>query len=333
MKKSNQFINQSVYNTNLKYVKLQNQTKELFFRCLDEEEDLEYFEDKLKKIWGNISHKFMDDDIEEYTEIIHEENMQGKEVVEDIPRGAIATAFALTSMAVMQKYENKMVKEKTREYKVSLNSPAYKNDKQIYLKEKVQRYNSQIVPYYHNTATGEVRIRRVDLSTYVSMIHNTNMTRSAWNATLRDAMMLGQTRFWIPPHPFACSDCVAHQGYPMSEEEVAYIADTVDEKVGDVLHPNCKCTLEIYYDDTVIPEQEYSPEELDEQYHIRQKVNSLTLKKERLQTDINIQKRLGNMDEVDKLNQQRNKINSQIREQKDRLPTESLQKQVVAINR
>lgn len=333
MKKSNQFINESVYNTNYKYVQMQNKTKELFFRCLDEEEDVDYFEEEAKKIWGNVDHSFMTDDIEEYAEIIHTQNMQGKEETKEIPKGAIATAFALTSLSIISKYENKMVKEKTREYKVSLNSPAYKNDKQTYLKEKVQRYDSQIVPYYHNTPTGEVKIRRVQLSTYASMIHNTNMTRSAWNMTLKDGRLLGQTRYWIPPHPFACSDCVAHQGYPMSEEEVAYIADTVDEKSGDVLHPNCKCVLEIFYDDTVIPEQEYSNEELDEQYHIRQRVNSLTLRREELLSDIKIQKSLGNMDEVDELNQQRNKINSQIREQKDRLPTDSLKRQVVAINR
>ena len=46
-----------------------------------------------------------------------------------------------------------------------------------------------------------------------------------------------------------------------------------------------------------------------------------------------IQKKLGNEDEVDKLNQKRNKINKSIRELKEALPTDELKKQVVAINR
>ena len=78
---------------------------------------------------------------------------------------------------------------------------------------------------------------------------------------------------------------------------------------------------------------DYTDAELEEQYEIRQKVNSFTLRKEELLADIRIQKSLGNENEVDKLNQQRNKINSEIRELKEALPTEELKKQVVAINR
>ena len=60
---------------------------------------------------------------------------------------------------------------------------------------------------------------------------------------------------------------------------------------------------------------------------------AVSLKKEEVLTDMKIQKRLGNEDEVDKLNQKRNKINKSIRELKEALPTEELRKQVVAINR
>ena len=77
----------------------------------------------------------------------------------------------------------------------------------------------------------------------------------------------------------------------------------------------------------------FERDELDNQYHIRQKVNSLTLEKDRVLTDMKIQRGLNAYDEYDKLNQKRNKINSQIRELKQELPTKELQKQVVAINR
>jgi hypothetical protein len=80
-------------------------------------------------------------------------------------------------------------------------------------------------------------------------------------------------------------------------------------------------------------EDKYTDAEKEEFYHIRQKTNTLTLEKSRILTDMKIQKGLGNMDEYDKLNQKRNKVNSQIRELKDSLPNNELKKQVVAINR
>ena len=46
MKSSNLYINKSVFKVNLKYSRLQNKTKELFFKCLDEGRSLEYFEKK-----------------------------------------------------------------------------------------------------------------------------------------------------------------------------------------------------------------------------------------------------------------------------------------------
>ena len=48
MKNSNEFINSSVFKVNKKYTEMQNKTKELFFKCLDEGRSLSYFETKLK---------------------------------------------------------------------------------------------------------------------------------------------------------------------------------------------------------------------------------------------------------------------------------------------
>lgn len=328
MKKSN-FIAEKVFKNNLKYVKLQNKTKELFFKCLDEGRSLEYFKKKIEAIWENIDYSYYKDDIEEYAAIIHEQNIKGKEVVKDIPKGNVL--FALIGISAILKTNNKFVKVKEREYKNSLKSYAYKNDKQEYLKLKVNKYNNQVVPYYSKT-TGEI-IRYVQPSTYDSMIHNTNLTRSGWNTTLNDADILGVRSFWIPYHSFSCEYCLAHQNRVLTQEEVINLVGTAEEAEGDILHPNCKCELVFWNSDTAYNRPNYTDAELEEQYHIRQKVNTLTLRKEELLADIRIQDRLGNQDEVDKLNQKRNKINSEIRELKEALPTAELQKQVVAINR
>ena len=327
--KSSNYIAESVYKVNLDYARLQNQTEELFFRCLDEGRDVEYFNQELDKIWGNINHSYMGESIEEYSEIIHERNVSGKQEVEVEEKGN--PLFALVPFSVIIGIEKKFQKLKEREYKRSYESPVYKENKDEYLKLKVSRYNNQIVPYY-SKATGEI-IRYVQPSTYNSMIHNTNLTRSGWNQTLEDADRTGQTMFWIPYHPFSCPHCLEHQNRPLTKREIIDIAGTADEVSGDILHPNCKCEITFYGNDTKFNNPKYSEGELEEQYDIRQKVNSLTLKKERVVTDMKIQERLGNPDEVDKLNQQRNKINKEIRTLKEELPTDSLKKQVVAIKR
>lgn len=329
MKNSN-FIADSVFNINLHYVRLQNKTKELFFKCLDENRDIEYFKAELEKIWGRADYSYINDQIAEYEAIIHERNIEGREVVEEVPKGEEGSLFALVPAGVVLGVISKFMRTKEREYKVSSNSPSYKNDKQEYLKLKVETYTNQVVPYYSKT-TGKI-VRYVQLSTYNSMIHNTNLTRAGWNTTLNDADMLGVKMFYIPSHNFSCPHCADHQEIPMTKEEVIALVGDAEEMEGDILHPNCKCTLTFYEDYSQLKPMK-NMGEIEEEYDIRQKTNTLTLRKEELLADIKIQKSLGNQDEVDKLNQKRNKINKEIRNLKEALPTEELRKQVVAINR
>ena len=321
----NSSINDKVFAVNLNYVKLQNKTKELFFKCLNEERELEYFEAELKKIWGNVDYEYLNEQIEEYQAEIHERNTNEEKETKGITKGV----FALVPILVIMDTDKKFQNVKIREYNTSVNSYAYKSDKEEYLKLKVKRYNNQIVPYY-SKSTGEL-IRYVQPSTYNSMIQNTNLTRSGWNQTLDDGD--DDQLFYIPFHSFSCPECIEHQNKKMNREEVYNLVGEVDEIEGDILHPNCKCELTFYDKKTKYNKSKYSDSELEEQYHIRQKTNTLTLRKEEILSDIRIQKSLGNQDEVDKLNQTRNRINKEIRELSEALPTAELKKQVVAINR
>lgn len=332
MKNSSKYINDSVFKVNQDYSNLQNKTKELFFKCLEEGRSLDYFEKKLEKIWGKVNYKYYVDSLNEYAAIIHENNLLMLQVQETDKEETkkINDFFSMVSALAILRNEKRYKEHIKRVYKSSIKSPAYKNDKTNYLVAKVQRYNDNIVPYYHN---GEV-IRHVKLSTYCSMVHNTNMTRTAWNTSLNDADSLGYENFYIPFHAFSCMECLSHQNRVMSKEEVVNLVGDVSLQEGDILHPNCKCELLIYHPGlTYMNRPSYTRDELDNQYHIRQKVNSLTLEKDRVLTDMKIQRGLNAYDEYDKLNQKRNKINSQIRELKQELPTKELQKQVVAINR
>jgi hypothetical protein len=323
----NSSIADKVFAVNLNYVKLQNKTKELFFRCLDENRDFEYFKAELEKIWGNVDYSYLEEQIAEYQAEIHKKNTHQEKTKKGITKGL----FALVPLLVIMNTDKKFQNVKLREYTISLKSYAYKSDKQEYLKLKVKKYNNQIVPYYSQT-TGEL-VRYVQPSTYDAMIQNTNLTRSGWNQTLSDGDEMGQAMFYIPGHSFSCPHCLEHQNKPMTRKDVENFIGKADETSGDILHPNCKCELSFYNKGTKIKKYKYSDSELEEQYQIRQKANTLTLRKEEILSDMKIQKSLGNQDEVDKLNQTRNRINKEIRKLKEQLPNAELKKQVVAINR
>jgi hypothetical protein len=329
MKKSS--IAEKVFDVNLNYVRLQNKTKELFFRCLDENRDVDYFKAELKKIWGDVDYLYLEEQINEYDAEIHEINTG--ENKEDYKKDKNYVKYlALVPLATIKKVDKKFQEVKTREYNNSTKSPVYKKEKQEYLKQKVSRYNDDIVPYYSQT-TGKL-VRYVQPSTYNAMIQNTNLTRSGWNTTLNDGDDLDQEMFYIPGHNFSCPYCVEHQEKPMTKKEVIDLIGIGEEASGDILHPNCKCELAFYEKGTKLFRiSKKQKAQYEEEYEIRQKVNTLTLSKERVITDMKIQKSLGNQDEVDDLNNTRNKINKEIRELKEALPTTELKKQVVAINR
>lgn len=339
----NYSINDSVTRVKKQYIDLENKTKELFFKCLNEGKDIEYFEKELHKIWGNIDHSYYLEELAEFEKAIHEENMLMLEINENTNYKEVNKFFELVALSVILATERKFENTKKREYSRSIQSEAYKSDKQEYLKLKVKKYTSQIVPYElhkYITINGKriktneiIGYRYVDESTYAAMIHNTNLTITMWNTTLNDARVLGYKNFIIKYHPFSCPHCMEYQERIMSEEDVLNIIGVSGETEGDLLHPNCKCRLQIYHAGMLFDEYNLTQQQKEEISVLRQKVNGLTLKKSRIRTDMKIQKELGNIDEYDKLNQQRNKINQKIREYKNELPTESLKKQITAIKR
>lgn len=340
MKKSSEYIAESVFNVNAHYTELQNKTKILFFRCLKENRSKEYFKQEVYKIWHNIDHKFMDKQIDKLQQMVWENNVELA-----INTGRIDNRYKPTERWIIddeyfklvpeeqfKKIERDFEKKVIRNYDRSTKS-IEKLDKDTYIQKKIGTYNEEInqtIAYFKN---GEP-VRHVQLSSYLSMLHNTDLTRAGWNQTMSDSDELGIDLFIIPYHPFSCLDCWQYQNQILTKSEVERIIGvSAKEQSGDIIHPNCKCTLTLFFDISQISNKVYTSDEIKEQYHIRQKVNSLTLEKSRIATDMKIQKDLGNEEAYDKLNQRRNNINSKIRDLKAELPTDSLKKQVSAINR
>ena len=341
MKNSSQIIANNVYLVNSYYAKKQNKTKELFFKCLSEKRSNSYFKQELHKIWGDIDHKFMDVQIDKLMNIVHSNN-----VTEALNLGRLEEAykktedwvinneyFKLTPEKYFQKFEQKFEQNVRKVYSRSKNT-VKDLDSETYLTKTLEKYDktiNQAVTYFSKAGKP---VRQVQLSTYLSMVHNVNLTRAGWNTTMSDSEELGMNMFIIPFHPFSCPRCYQYQNRPLTAFEVRNIIGIdAKEQSGDILHPNCKCTLSIYWDSSQISIDYYTAEEVAEFEKLRQKVNGLTLEKSGLWTDYKIAKDLGQDGLADTYKSRINAINKTIRDIKADLPSESLKKQITAIKR
>ena len=279
MKKSS--IADNVFGINLRYARKQNRTKELFFKCLEEERSVEYFEAELTKIWGENDIKYIESQIIEYRALLHEENTN-EEMTPEEKKNINLVGIALLG-TIIAETNNLFKKDKTREYKLRKDSYGYKINKEEYLKKLVPKYTSDIKPYYKKgmPKTRENIVRYVKPSTYNSMAYNTTLTKNGWVQTLNDGNDLGIEYFYIRNRNFSCPHCLSHQERKMSREECLDIYNTAEEGATELLHPNCKCELTFYRRGTKLNKiKGKRKEELTEQYEIREKVMALELKKE-----------------------------------------------------
>lgn len=333
--KNSSHVADNVFGVNLKYAKLQNKTKELFFRCLEEDRDIEYFEAELKKIWGNNDIDYLEEQIIEYRALLHEINTN-EEMTKKDKKSIKVVGLAVLGGLILSTNEL-FQKAKTKEYKTRKESYAYKINKEEYLKKLVPKYTSDVKPYYKK---GEKKrkdniVRFVKPSTYNSMVYNSTLTKNGWIQTLNDGKDMEVNLFYIKRHSFSCPHCLAHQEQIMTREECLDIFNTADEGATDLLHPNCKCELSFYNNNTKLdPIKSFSEQqELEQQYHIREQVMGLELKKEELLSDYKIYQRQGQYGEADKVKKRIEKVNSSIKDLQEALPTTELKKQVVARNR
>jgi hypothetical protein len=343
-KSSEQFIGDSVYLINSKYSELESRTKTLYFTYLDKNKTPEQFQRQIERLWGDIDHEFMDKQISKLKELVHNNNVElgievkalpdGKESYHTVGDIVVDDYFSLTPEKDFKKIEKKYIERVVRSYTRSYKSIQGK-DKDIYIQNKLDVYDSevnQIVAYYKSDGGGIARY--VDVATYLSMLHNVDLTRSGWNTTLGDAEYLGTNLFIIPYHPFSCEYCQLYQNKILTKYEVENILGLeAEEQVGDILHPNCKCTLSIFWGNSQIEKVPYTREEQVDFYDIRQKVNGYSLKIDRWLTDKRIIDKYGTQKQKDKINRKISKANESIQQLVNTLPTKDLKRQVEAIYR
>lgn len=309
------FIEDSVYYSSNQYYKLMFQTKKLFFKCLNENKPLNYFEQEASKIWDKVDHKYMEQRIEELENMISAKNTDGHEILN--PDAKFEEIFKLEPERRFIEVERKYQKTMERYYKGRLKT--LQNgyvDKQTYLKNLVNKYDKtqSVIPYYNKDGT----IRSYhNIASYNSMLYNVNLTRSGWNRTIYDSKLLENDLAYLPAHPFACPLCMQWQGriYSVSGKSKKYPPKDTAIK-GGIGHPNCKHQWTIYWGIEDVQKEKYNNAEWEEQYEKKQKIQALQLERTKLKNDKSIFAELGNYEEVDKVNSKIKKINSVINELK-----------------
>lgn len=343
-KSSEKYIGDSVYLINSRYSKLESKVKVLYFNYLAENKSPELFAEEVNKLWGDIDHTFMDKQIDKLKNIVHNNNIElgidakrldnNKESYHTVGDLVVDDYFSLIPEKDFKKVEKRYIQRVISNYNRSYKS-IQKQNKETYIEEKLEVYDEQInqVVAYYKKDTNKIA-RYVDVSTYLSMLHNVDLTRSAWNTTLEDSRRLGTELFIIPYHPFSCEYCQQYQNMILSRYEVEYVLGLeAEEQVGDILHPNCKCTLSIFWDNSQLQDISYTEEEQTDFYNIRQKVNNYSLKIQEMNTDKKIIEAYGNAKQLDKIKKRIKDTRQKMKDLVNTLPTEELQKEVRAIYR
>ena len=324
----NIFIQDKVWKSLEKYNRMEIKTKEKFFENLYKNTSIDEYSKGVYELWGNIDHSYMDRDIKELQKMVIQRDFKNQEMysnkkittrsikLENYWRDFTLSKedfYSLNPTRDFKTIEERYINRHIKLYKNTLNR--FKNSKDLAndLANFMKKYDQldRSVPYFSHS-TGKI-IRYVDVGTYNSMLYNVNLTRSAWNRTFYDAKLFGDNLFYLRPHMYSCPECAEYQGYVYAnnqytpQEQITllrygkpgewYIDDAIAGHVG---HPNCKHVWLPYFSEEQIQEDRYNNEEWDEKYEIKQKIQSLDLKKSRLLGDRRIYKELGQQDLVDK---------------------------------
>lgn len=328
----NIFIEERVWDSIIKYDRMERVTKEKFFENLYKNTSIDEYTEEIYKLWGNVDHKYMDEAIKELQKMVIQKDFKNAEMygnkkitqrsikLENTWQDYTPKDYELYKLnperdfRLMEKrYMDRHIKLYQNMLKRYSNAPAEEIAKFVKEYDKIDKS----IPYFSHK-TGKI-VRYVDIQTYNSMLYNVNLTRSAWNRAIYDAKLLGNHLWYLPAHTYACPGCVFYQGYVYTDHEpnpkelmvlsqygkpgYPYKEDTIEDKANigiGVGHPNCKHVWVSYWSDEQIQEDKYDSEEWKEKYETQQKIQSLDLKKSRLLTDRRIYKELGQQDLVDK---------------------------------
>lgn len=261
-------IDKEVLLTIQKYDKKLNKTELTYFRNLLEEKSPQEMLEYLTKEY-TIDHTYMIKAIDEIKQIVRKADRLTK--LQEI-RQTIPNILEINPIEDFKRSELDYAQRVLNKYTQDLADIKTQKDKTKYLTTKIKTYDrnvEQYIPYFHNGFVWSMQ----NLATYNSMLYNVNLTRTAWNQSYKDSILLENDKFIINTHPFACPHCLEHQGKIYTRQELEDIVGVaVEDGAKEILHPNCKCTLSIYWDKSQLERQNKTTEE---DYRLDQKAKSL----------------------------------------------------------
>lgn len=307
-------IDKEVLLTVQKYDKKLNKTELTYFRNLLEEKSPQEMLEYLNKEY-TIDHTYMIKAIDEIKQIIMKKDKIKKL---ELLRQVIPNLLEINPIEDFKRSELDYAQRVLNKYTQDLADIKKQKDKTKYLTTKIKTYSrnvEQYIPYFHNGFVWSMQ----NLATYNSMLYNVNLTRTAWNQSYKDSILLENDKFIINTHPFACPHCLQHQGKIYTRQELEDIVGiAVEDGAKEILHPNCKCTLSIYWDKSQLERQNKTTEE---DYRLDQKAKSLQRQINKRRTEKIAFQDIGNEEMADKRRKQLSRMYAELRGIKGQMET------------
>lgn len=307
-------IDKEVLLTVQKYDKKLNKTELTYFRNLLEEKSPQEMLEYLNKEY-TIDHTYMIKAIDEIKQIVRKADRLTK--LQEI-RQTIANILEINPIEDFKRSELDYAQRVLNKYTQDLADIKTQKDKTQYLTTKIKTYTrnvEQYIPYFHDGFVWSMQ----NLATYNSMLYNVNLTRTAWNQSYKDSILLENDKFIINTHPFACPHCLQHQGKIYTRQELEdIIGIAVEDGAKEILHPNCKCTLSIYWDKSQLERQNKTTEE---DYRLDQKAKSLQRQINKRRTEKQAFEDIGNEEMADERRKELTRMYEELRGIKGQMET------------
>lgn len=302
----------------IEYEKLMYTTERIFINALMNR--ISSIEQWTDDIWNNIDHEYMIQTLEEIKKDIINTDiatlMKYSNTAIDIEQmieatEELANLYDINSIEKFRIHE-KAYGQRVAEYYIRKKEYLDNNklDELEYLTQQIKNFSKieQSIPYYSG---GEI-IRMVTPSTYLSMLYNVNLTRTAWNQTFKDAEYFEKDLMILETHPNSCPLCAPMQGkiYSRTGKSKRYPSIEVAYSHG-VGHPNCKCVFSIYWDKLQLGTQDLEKTEAND-YENDQKKKAIEREIRKTENNMNLYRMIGNYTEVDKAAQRIEKLESKL---------------------
>jgi hypothetical protein len=302
----------------IEYEKLMYTTERIFINALMNR--IGSIEQWTNDIWNDIDHEYMITTLEEIKKDIINTDiatlMKYSNTAIDIEQmieatEELANLYDINSIEKFRIHEKAYGQRVAKYYKRRLEFLDNNSlDELEYLTQQIKDFSKieQSIPYYSG---GEI-IRMVTPSTYLSMLYNVNLTRTAWNQTFKDAEYFEKDLMILETHPNSCPLCAPMQGkiYSRTGKSKRYPSIEVAYSHG-VGHPNCKCVFSIYWDKLQLGTQDLEKTG-DNDYENDQKKKAIEREIRKTENNMNLYRMIGNYSEVDKAAQRIEKLESKL---------------------